>query len=282
MISNFGVKATFFSSIIILTCFIMKNKRFENKSESFYSVKSDTISDSLKMEMNKWMVEEKKYLDSACQEETKRANDDIRKNKLVFFHYFGMVEQYKGNNEMNELLKKYNIEVDSALTYCVVPSNLQNCYANVMSKEIDKRFGSKFIDSLRNVAEIKYIRKNPDKIFRFEECDWLSRYPGDKSYEEFSENYKRDFWKAVEYPDDFEYRKDKDLYSSMGARFILYKTGEISDLKTYVSFHNKKNYKYSSYFINRLKEFIQNTKWVPAKSSGISVSSEMEITLFFK
>ena len=41
---------------------------------------------------------------------------------------------------MNELLKKYNIEVDSALTYCTVPSNLQNCYANVMSKEIDKRY----------------------------------------------------------------------------------------------------------------------------------------------
>ncbi|VXC19812.1 conserved hypothetical protein [Chryseobacterium sp. 8AT] len=251
MISNIGVKATFFSSIIILTCFIMKNKRFENKSESFYSVKSDTISDSLKMEMNKWMVEEKKYLDSACQEETKRANDDIRKNKLVFFHYFGMVEQYKGNIEMNELLKKYNIEVDSALTYCMVPSNLQNCYANVMSKEIDKRFGSKFIDSLRNVAEIKYIKKNPDKIFRFEECDWVSRYPGDKSYEEFSKSYERDFWKNVEYPDDFEYRKDKDSYSSMGANFILYKTGKISNIKIDVTFHNKKNYKYSSYFINQ-------------------------------
>lgn len=282
MISTIGVKATFFSSIIILTCFIMKNKRFENKSESFYSVKSDTISDSLKMEMNKWMVEEKKYLDSACQEETKRANDDIRKNKLVFFHYFGMVEQYKGNIEMNELLKKYNIEIDSALTYCTVPLNLQNCYANVMSKEIDKRFGSKFIDSLRNVAEIIYIKKNPDKIFRFEECDWVSRYPGDKSYEEFSKSYDRDFWKNVEYPDDFEYRKDKDSYSSMGANFILYKTGKISNIKIDVTFQNKKNYKYSSYFINQLKEFVQNTKWVPAKSSGIPVNSEMEITLFFK
>lgn len=282
MISNIGVKATFFSSIIILTCFIMKNKRFENKSESFYSVKSDTLSDSLEMEMNKWMVEERKYLDSVCQEETKRAKDDIRKNKLVFFHYFGMVEQYKGNIEMNELLKKYNIEVDSALTYCTVPLNLQNCYANVMSKEIDKRFGSKFIDSLRNVAEIKYIRKNPDKIFAFEECDWVSRYPGDKSYEEFSKSYDRDFWKTVEYPDDFEYRKDKDSYSSMGANFILYKTGKISNIKIDVTFQNKKNYKYSSYFINRLKEFVQNTKWVPAKSSGIPVNSEMEITLFFK
>ncbi len=282
MISNTGVKATFFSSIIILTCFIMKNKRFENKSESFYSIKSDTISDSLKIKMGKWMVEEKKYLDSACQEETKRANDDIQKNKLVFFHYFGMVEQYKGNIEMNELLKKYNIEIDSALTYCTIPSNLQNCYANVMSKEIDKRFGSKFLDSLRNVAEIKYIKKNPDKIFRFEECDWVSRYPGDKDYNDFFTTSKKHFWQNVEYPNDFEVRKDNELYSSMSAGFILYKTGKISDIKIDITFQNKKNYRYSSYFINELKEFVQKTKWIPAKSSGIPVNSEMRMTIHFK
>ncbi|MFL9834606.1 hypothetical protein [Chryseobacterium terrae] len=232
--------------------------------------------------MDKWIAEEKRYLDSACQAETKRAKTDIKKNKLVFFHYFGMVEQYKGNAEMNELLKKNNIEVDSALTYCMVRSNLQNCYANVMRQEINKKFGSKFIDSLRKVAEVEYVKKNPSKIFRFEECDWVSRYPGDKSYEEFSKSYEKDFWKAVEYPEDFEYRKDKELYSSMGARFILYKTGKISDIKIDVNFQNKKNYKYSSYFINQLKEFVQNTKWLPAKSSGIPVNSEMEITLFFK
>lgn len=280
MISNIGVKATFFSSIIILTCFTMKNKRFENKSESFYSIKSDTISDSLKMD--KWMVEERKYWDSTCQSETKRAGADIEKNKLVFFHYFGMVEEHKGNAEMNELLKKYNIEVDTTLSYCTVPSNLQNCYANVMSDEIDKRFGSKFIDSLRHVAKIRYIKKNPDKIFRFEECDWISRYPGDKSYEEFSKSYSRDFWKAVEYPDDFEFRKDNELYSSMSAGFILYKTGKISDTKIDITFQNKKNYRYSSYFINELKEFVQKTKWIPAKSSEIPVNSEMRMTIHFK
>jgi hypothetical protein len=96
MILTTGLKATFFSSIIILTCFIMKNKKFVNKSESFYLAKTDTISDSLKRKMDKWMLEERKYLDSACKEDTKRAKADIKKNKLVFFHYFGMVEQYKG------------------------------------------------------------------------------------------------------------------------------------------------------------------------------------------
>ncbi|MCX8525067.1 hypothetical protein OF897_14200 [Chryseobacterium formosus] len=282
MMSNTGVKATIFSSIIILTCFTMKNKRFENRSESFYQTKSDTMSESMMIEMRKWMEEERKYWGSACQEETKKAKEDIRKNKLVFFHYFGVVEQYKGNREMNELLKKYNIEVDSVLTYCTVPSNLQNCYANVMSEEIDRKFGSKFIDSLRNVAEIEYVKKNPDKIYRFEECDWVSRYPGDKSYEEFSKSYERDFWKDAEYPDDFEVRNGKELYSSISAGFILYKTGKTSDIKIDITFQNKKNYRYSSYFINELKKFIQKTKWVPAKSSGIPVNSEMRMTIHFK
>ncbi|MBW7676083.1 hypothetical protein [Chryseobacterium chendengshani] len=260
----------------------MSNKGFEDRSDSFYHVKSDTISDSLMIEREKWMEEERKYLDSACLSETQKAEEDIKKNKLVFFHYFGLVEEYKGNTEMNELLKKYNIGVDSALTYCTVPPHLQNCYAQIMRKEIDRKFGATFIDSLRTTAEIQYIQKNPDKIYRFEECDWVSRYPGDTSYEEFSKSYERDFWKGVGYPDDFEYRKDKDLYSSMGATFVLYKTGKISDLKIDITFQNKKNYKYSSYFISQLKEFIQKTKWVPAKSSGITVNSEMRITLFFK
>lgn len=279
MISNIGVKATFFSSIIILTCFTMKNKRFENKSESFYHVIYDTIPDK---ELAKIFSDEKKYWDSTCQSETKRAGADIEKNKLVFFHYFGMVEEHKGNAEMNELLKKYNIEVDTTLSYCTVPSNLQNCYARIMQEEIDIKYGSTFIDSLRSIAEIQFVKTNPDKIYRFEECDWVSRYPGDKDYNDFFTTSKKHFWQNVEYPNDFEFRKDNELYSSMSAGFILYKTGKISDTKIDITFQNKKNYRYSSYFINELKEFVQKTKWIPAKSSGIPVNSEMRMTIHFK
>lgn len=282
MVLNIGIKVLSSLSILILTCFTMKNKRFESKSESFYQAKSDTISDSTIIEMEKWVKEERKYWDSTCQAETKRAKADIKNKKLVYFHYFGMVEQYRGNEEMNALLRKYNIQIDSTAYFCTVPSELQNCYATLMDKEIDRKFGSKFIDSLRNVAEVQYIKKYPDKVYRFEECDMISRYPGDKDYGDFFKNSERDFWKSVEYPSDFEFRKDKDLYSSMSANFILYKTGKISDIKIDIRLHNKKNYKYSSYFINHLKNFVKSTKWVPAKAAGIPVNSEIEITLFFK
>ncbi|WP_415325514.1 hypothetical protein [Chryseobacterium sp. MMS23-Vi53] len=282
MVLNIGIKVISSLSIIILTCFTMKNKRFESKSESFYKTKSDTISDSLMIKMEKWMKEEQKYWDSTCQAETKKAEIDIKNKKLVYFHYFGMVKQYRSNEEMNTLLKKYNITIDSAAYFCTVPSELQNCYAYVMRNEINKRFGRKFIDSLRNVAEIQYVKKNPDRIYPFEECDYISRYPGDKTYDDFFKTSERDFWRNVEYPEGFEFRKDKDFYSHIGAEFILSKTGKVSDTKIDIRFQNKKNYQYSSYFINELKKFIKNTKWIPAKSAGIDVNSQMRITIFFK
>jgi hypothetical protein len=54
-----------------------------------------------------------------------------------------------------------------------------------MRQEIDKRFGKKFIDSLRTIAEKQYVQNNPNKIYEFEECDTLSRYPNDKTIQYF-------------------------------------------------------------------------------------------------
>lgn len=282
MILNISIKLLFSLSLIVLTCFSMKNKRFithKNKSESLFQSKSDTIIDK---ELAKMFDEEKKYWDSTCQAEIKRAEIDIKNKKLVYFHYFGMVQQYRSNQEMNILLKKHHIEVDSTGYFCTIPYELQNCYAKSMDKEIDKKFGKNFTDSLRHVAELHYVKKNLNKIYSFEECDTISRYPNDKSYREFFKSYERDFWKNIEYPEDFEYRKEKDYYSHISADFILSKTGKVSDIKIDLKFQNKKNYKYSSYFINQLKTFINNTKWIPAKSMGITINSKVPLTLFFK
>lgn len=283
MILNIGIKVLSSLSILILTCFATKNKRFKSKSEFFHQIKSDTISDSAYIaDRNRWIKEEGKYWDSTCQAETKRAEFDIKNKKLVYFHYFGMVKQYRSNEEMNILLRKNNIQIDSTASFCTVPANLQNCYATLMNEEIDKKFGHKFIDSLRNIAEIQYVKKNPDKIYDFDECDQIPRYPGDKTYKDFFKSYERDFWKDVKYPDDFENKKEGDYYSHISADFILSKTGKVSEIKIDLKFQNKKNYKYSSYFINHLKSFINNTKWIPAKSMGINVNSKVPLTLFFK
>lgn len=277
MIINTGIKVL--SSLIILTCFSIKNKRLENRSESLLKKHTDTITNK---ELEEYIKEERKYLDSQCIAETARAEADIKKGKLVYFHYFGMVKSYRSNDEMDVLLKQNNIEAGTALYYCTVPLELQNCYEGVMSKEIKRKFGPKFIDSLRHIADLQYIKKNIDKIYDFEECDTISRYPGSKSYGDFFKDYEKNFWKNIKYPDEFEYRKDKDFYSSISAKFTLHKNGTVSDIDIDLTFQNKKNYKYSSYFINETKNFIKKTKWVPAKTMGVIVNSRVPLTFFFK
>ena len=225
---------------------------------------------------------ENKYWDSICKIETKKAEKNIKQNKLTYFHYFGMVVQYRSNVEMNKLLSNHNIRIDSASHYCTVPGELQNCYANKMEQEIDKRFGENFIDSLRTIAEKQYVKNNPNKIYEFEECDTLSRYPNDKNYSDFFETYKNDFFIIAEYPKDFEFRNEKDSYSWISADFILHKDGTVTDIDIELTFQNKKNYKYSSYFTTKLEEFILKTKWVPAKSMGVVVNSKIPLTIHFK
>ncbi|KAF2082821.1 hypothetical protein DMA14_01435 [Flavobacterium sharifuzzamanii] len=225
---------------------------------------------------------ENKYWDSICKIETKNAEKDIKQNKLTYFHYFGMVVQYRSNEEMNKLLSNYNIGIGSASYYCTVPGELQNCYARKMRQEIDKRYGKKFIDSLRTIAEKQYVENNLNKVYAFEECDTISRYPNDKCYEDFFKNYKNDFLKIAKYPEDFEFRKENDKYSWISADFILHKDGTVTNIDIELKFQNEGNYKYSSYYTKKLKEFILNTKWIPAKSMGIKVTSKVPLTIHFK
>lgn len=249
---------------------------------AFISCGKSTSQNQASREQRVELDSENKYWDSICKVETKNAEKDIKQNKLTYFHSFGMVVQYRSNEELNKLLSKYNIRIDSALYYCTVPGELQNCYAHKMAQEIDKRFGKNFIDSLRTVAEKQYVKNNPNKIYDFEECDTLSRYPNDISYSDFFKNYKNDFFKIAEYPKDFEFRKEKDSYSWISADFILHKDGTVTDVDIELTFQNKKNYKYSSYFTSKLKEFILKTKWIPAKSVGEIVNSKVPLTIHFK
>ena len=238
-----------------------------------------------KIETKEQIVEldvENKYWDSICKNETKNAEKDIIQNKLTYFHSFGMVTQYRSNAEMDKLLSKYKIGIGSVSYYCTVPGELQNCYAHKMEQEIEKRYGKNFIDSLRIIAEKQYVKNNPNKIYSFDECDTIARYPKDKTYRDFFKSYERDFWTFTEYPSDFEFRKINDYYSSISAEFTLSKEGIVSDVDIEITFQNKKNYKYTSYFTNKIKEFISKTKWIPAKSAEITVSSKVPLTIFFK
>lgn len=225
---------------------------------------------------------ERKYWDSLCKIETIKAKIDIKNKKLYYTHIFGMVEDYKSDIEMDSLLNLYSIRSRNSPYFCTAPISKQNCYADVMRNEIDKLFGVKFIDSLRNTADKLFVLKHNDDIFEFEDCDMNSRYAKTDDYSKALELVKSDFWRNTPYPDNFKFRKENDKYSSMEANFILYKDNTISEPEIDFSFHNEENYHYTSYFSNRLKDFVKTSKWKASTSKGIPVNSKMNVLIFFK
>jgi hypothetical protein len=237
-------------------------------------------------------------LDSLCKVETERAENDIKKGKIVYFYFFGMVAKYDSDLEFNELLLKNNIKVDSALYYCTA-DELEYCYPNRMYREIENLHGKNFIDSLRNIADKQFITKHPDKIYDYFVCDQNSLYPNDKSYYDFvrrdtvpiflnnknytrySQNYENDFLKSVEYPKDFVFKKENDtLVSRISAEFTLFKNGNIKSVDIQTYFYNKINEKHSSYYSEKMKEFILKTKWVPARNKDITVNCNVSLLIF--
>lgn len=189
---------------------------------------------------------------------------------------------FRCEKEMNLLLQKYNLSNDSVFLPMIVDNEEIYKKWDKQRERIDQKFGVNFIDSLIDIAQEHYVQNNINKVFDYQECDTVSRYSGAKFYVEFSKTYVLDFWKHVKYPKDFKYRNEKDLYSYMLADFILHKDGKVSDIKTGVTFQNDQNNKYSTYFRKKLIKFIKKSNWIPAKSAGITVTSEVPLVIHFK
>lgn len=221
-------------------------------------------------------------IDTSCINQRKRALKDISKGKLTYF-FMGSDIMYRSNNEMKKLLAKYNIGVDSTFTTSIAPPPgfEYYCYENEMRTAIETQFGNKFIDSLRLQAEKKYVLKYPDKIYKFQDCDTIARYPRASNYREHFDNYRIDYFKDFKYPEGYKFKNEK-YYSYTTAEFILYKDGSISDIVIETTFQNPRNEKYRELFDSKMAEFIKNTDWIPAKSAGIIVNSKMPIYVSYE
>lgn len=224
---------------------------------------------------------EDKIKDSICKAETIRADKDIRNKLLTYYYTVAVGYDYKPKNELNILLSHYNIKNDTAYYNCTESIALQNCYSSRMQQEIEQQYGTQFIDSLKNIADVMYVKNRINTVFSFAECDTISRYPNAKSYEEHFENYKKDFFANVPYPKGFQY-KNEEHFSYITADFILHKDGHVSDIDVKVTFQNEANNQFLKYYTNKTGDFILGTKWVSATSHGIMVDSEVPLVLFFK
>jgi hypothetical protein len=234
------------------------------------------------IEIKKYQIEQDKIWDSICTAETQLALEEIKLGKLTYVIPKGMVEMYDSDKELNQLLKKYKIKTTPQGIFCTVPYEKQFCYGDLMNKEIEKLYGSNFIEKKREEAEKIYITKNIYKIFPGNECDRNhSIYPLAKNVDEYIDRYRGDYFKDFTYPANYIHRKEGELYSHTDIEFILTRKGKIKNLKVHSTFHNPYNQKFAKEFEEKAKYFIQNISWIPNKKSEIIVKSKETLTFLY-
>lgn len=253
--------------IFLFTCLFSFGQRIEVNNESNLKFKPNdrALTDSLEKEII--------LVDTVS---TRTFSHISNKELLLHFRLF------RCKNEMDSLLHNFNLCNDSVSQ----PIDEEDEYIikkwHKRREQIVQKYGVNFIDSLIDIAQEKYVLNNINKVFEYGDCDTISRYARARYYVEFSKSYLLDFWKDVKYPKNFKYRNEKDLYSYMKAEFILHKNGKISDLNISFSFQNEHNKKYSTYFRRKIIRFIKRSKWIPAKSAGITVTSKVPLVIHFK
>lgn len=218
-----------------------------------------------------------------CSNAEKKAIKDLKNNKLIYIKYLGMYGYLRSEKEFREILTKYKIgfkigEVESCLSHV---SNGEFCYAQIMEKEIIKKHGIKFLDSIKNCADKQFVINNPNQIFSIEECDEAKTYPNPKKSEDFWDIPSKEFNAKFTYPKNYvECKKEYD--NIMDAKFILYKNGAIDSLKIETEFTNPKNNEFKNYIEAKVKEYIEKKKWIPLKRFGITINSEIKLTFDIK
>ncbi|MCL9810081.1 energy transducer TonB [Flavobacterium luminosum] len=269
--------------LILLTIILILVSCEKKKNISEIKISSDSIIVKSIDEFYKTKSKKVKIVDTLCIFEQKRAQEDVKKNKLVYTLHYGIGVYDFSNFEMNELLAKHSITLDTILIPCSRPPKgfKWYCYSELMNKEIEKRFGEKFIDSLRNIADRKFVENNPKFVFSFSDCETNSRYETAKTYEDFLEKPENDFIKSLNYKNLTKQQLKKEKANS-DISFVIYRNGTIGNIKVQTDFNISKNKDFIKYFEKEAIKFVKNAKWKSATYRGIKVNSEMYLNLYNK
>lgn len=111
-------------------------------------------------------------IDTYCINQKERAIKDIKKGKLVYFGF--------NNYEfkiLSKILRKYGIISKESLRRSVRLGGFEPyCYENEMQKEIERRFGKFFIDSISEIAKKEFIKENPNIEYIEDGVDLRKKY----------------------------------------------------------------------------------------------------------
>ena len=245
------------------------------------------ISCKFESEQKKSFTEFVKQSDTTCLKEISEAKNEIENGKLTYCHYSGNIyNQYlRSERELKELLKKNNIDFRNQGSSCIVYENqTEHCYCKLMEENINQKYGKKFVDSLVNDADEKYLNNHINDTMYYAKCDKRPNYPNDKdeSKDEYSEVMQKEIDDAIKYPKSYIKRPNYDVSSFVDISFFVDKNGNAKI--TYFSYHFdiKTNHKLEKYFESELKKIIKTKEWKPAQIRNRNVNSDMVLRYGFE
>lgn len=166
----------FLAALALSSC---DNKKAEPKELAKFDKNGNPIIYSEEVYMQMWKKNKKlkvTVIDTFCINQKKRATEDIKKGKLVYYGF----HPYEFD-KMTRILKGYGIETESSLGRCIRIGGFEPyCYENEMYKEINRKYGEHFIDSIFRVAQKEYILEHPDEEYFEDGKDLREKYLSEK------------------------------------------------------------------------------------------------------
>jgi|APLak6261690433_1056193.scaffolds.fasta_scaffold15299_1 hypothetical protein len=232
-------------------------------------------------------VESIKQVDTTCLKEISEAEKEIEKGKLTYCHYSGNINNHylRYEKELIEILKENNLGFRNEGSSCIVyKDQTENCYCELMDEKINQKYGKKFVDSLLNMADEKYLNKHINDTMYYAECDRRPNYPNDKddSKDEYSELMQKEIDDAIIYPKGYIKRPNYDASSFVNVYFYVDKDGNAKITHFGFIFDIKSNHKFEKYFESELKRIIKTKEWKPAQMRKRNVNSDMVLRYGFE
>ncbi|WP_298138727.1 hypothetical protein [Flavobacterium sp.] len=258
------MKTTFY----LFFCLILISCKYESKPKSSF-------------------IESIKQEDTTCLKEISEAEKEIKNGKLTYCHYSGNINNHylRYEKELIEILKENNLEFRNEGSSCIVyKDQTENCYCKLMDEKINQKYGKKFVDSLLNVADEKYLNKQINDTMYYAKCDRRPNYPDDKddSKDEYSEIMQKEIDNAIIYPKGYIKRPNYDVSSFVNVYFFVDKDGNAKITNLGFIFDIKSNHKFEKYFEKELKRIIKTKEWKPAQIRKRNVNSDMVLRYGFE
>jgi len=161
----------FFLMLVLNSCI----KKKESEEFQKFDKKGTLIVYSQQVYTDMWIKNRNlkvTVIDTFCINQKSRAIKDIKNGKLIYFGFHP--REFK---KMAKILSKYGIETKEHLGTCIRLGGFEPyCYQEEMSKEINRKYGENFIDSIFKIAQKEYVIENPNVEYLEDGIDLREKY----------------------------------------------------------------------------------------------------------